>query len=111
MHSDDEQSEEYSFCPIHNPFTNPESENENFPSISTFLDTSVAHDHDASHDNTMDASESHISLNFSIDTLAKVKPVDISVTEFLEHKELEEHIEDSNRDVVEHEDLTYFKNR
>ncbi|KAG2387675.1 hypothetical protein C9374_001269 [Naegleria lovaniensis] len=97
--------------PINNPFINDDHENfpplsfddissQSSPNNSDILDTSTL-EHDP-----------NISLNLSIDTLAKIKPVDISnLSDFLKEKELEELFEESQRHVIEEEDANYFKQR
>jgi hypothetical protein len=115
-----EKERQNSFVPIHNPFVDPDVEN--FPSLSNFLDTSITSHQEE--DSSMNVSEAHhttyddvhaathISLNLSIDTLAKVNPVDISnMEEFLEQKEKEDHIEESQKEYFATQDAEYFLNR
>ncbi|KAL0480230.1 cc2d1b [Acrasis kona] len=95
------------FVPIKNPFT--ENNTENFPSLTQFLDATIEHDQSMDEE---EATKSHISLNLSIDTLAKVKPADISNVEvFLAQKDVEDEIEEGHQERREIEDTEYFLNR
>jgi len=101
---------------LKNPFKNPDNI-DNFPPFpdgyfdyqeSTFGENEeIAKQTDETGNNT-----TLCSLNLSIDTLAKIRPVDISnVSTFLEQKEKEELQEELLRNEIEQEDQQYFDNR
>ena len=77
-----------SYAPI-NPFLG-NGRYENFPPLDKFYDDEESE----SVPDTPPSNSSHISLNLSIDTLARIKPVDISnLSDFLKEKEMEEDYE------------------
>jgi hypothetical protein len=111
MQEDDHFDEhDYFYSHMYNPFTHSEAETNNNPSLTQFLETSY-NEEDEDHDAMLDDA-SHISLNLSIDTLARVKPVDMTNEDlFLQYKEFEEQHEEGIRHIVERQDAEYFKHK
>ncbi|KAL9644017.1 hypothetical protein ABK040_005485 [Willaertia magna] len=100
-----------SYRPI-NPFI-CRSDIENFPRLTdSVLAIEMSDDEDEEIEEEEIIQEKTIDLNLSIDTLAKIKPADISnLSEFLIEKEREEQYEERFRDIIDLEDEEYFKNK
>jgi hypothetical protein len=127
-----DEDDDSPFTPSRNPFTSPNNEMNNFPTLPDdyFDNADVMIDDDDDDEDEEDEEHyvdnnnetrdlfnhsenaTHVSLNLSIDTLAKIKPVEISnVDSFLKGKHSEEKYEQTIRENIEKEDSEFFANR